>query len=196
MPPLGSCERYYIFAFTVYTLPNSWHMYTDLDRYTDTYFPTLLTVTRSSFCRGFAPCFSTKWWKSWRWPYLAARRMQLKALLCRCGEQETRKLLNLLIAIVFRHSRSVCDKKNSGKYVDLSSSAVHTAAQVHANTVMQNNVCLLKDTHKRLGFGERSMHKCTEWLTPIQLVFSHYLVVCAVIGSPEPSPPRSGCASQ
>ena len=35
-------------------------MYTDLDRYTDTYFPTLLTVTRSSFCRGFAPCFSTK----------------------------------------------------------------------------------------------------------------------------------------
>lgn len=33
MPPLGSCERYYIFAFTVYTLPNSWHMYTDYDRY-------------------------------------------------------------------------------------------------------------------------------------------------------------------
>ena len=43
----------------------------------------------------------------------------MKALLCRCGGQETRKLLNLLIAIVFWHSRSVCDKKNSGKYTYL-----------------------------------------------------------------------------
>ena len=80
--------------------------------------------------------------------------------------------------------------------IDLSSSPVHITAQVHANTAIQNNVCLLKDTHKRLGFGERSMHKCTECQTPIHLVFSRYLVVCVVIGSPKPSPPRSGCASQ